>query len=1139
MAEKIEGFSIELDLDHLSVDRGLKGLKDNLKTVNSEMKHNMSAFDRSERSVKKYETSLMGANKKLEVQKQAVAEAQKEYEKMVDEYGRGSKEAEKAAREYNNQAASLNSLEGYISRTKDELAKLEKEQRIANSNWTKMGDRMESFGGKLKTAGTKIDNVGSKMTKSITLPTFAATAAVGGLFGAFGWKRLTGLDSAQAKLKGLGYSAKDVERISKDVEQAIEGGMTTFAEGTDIAAGALAAGVKEGKELQKYIKLVGDAAVGANRPVADMAQIFNRVEGNGKLMTNELNTIEMSMPGFSKAMSKHLGVSSEKFREMVTDGEVSSKEFLKVMDGFAGDMAKEYSKSWDGMVANTKAYIGIIGESFLQGIFEDSKKSLADFIETLKSPEIQKRAAEMGEATRVAFGKMKDSIMGVVDWYQNLDDGQKTLIKRLGLMAVAGGPVLQLTGKLTSGLGTVLSVTGKLTKAIGIGKGAGLVAGLTSLGPAAIPALAVAGLATVAGGVYALTKKVREGKEVNLELAESFSDQAIELENSADTFDKLSDKAKISNAELAELNDLNERISQSSNPGEIEELQKQYDELAKKSGLSKDEIKELLTANETMIKLSPDVEKSISNQGNEFVTTTEAAKEYAETLFDLSERELEQERAKLLEQEADAIREINEQEKEREEINKRLDFLAESRNLTEGEINDKLSEAKDELRKSLKGSEERAYWQDRVNDLKDIENDKTAEAMENLQKEGEEIQKNIDKEQEKLDKLDITNQQMADVLLANIDINEEGEKGLEQLDKVIAESDKELAKLEEKLEKNGKLTTEEQEQYDALFKTNEEHRKTKEHINDELGLYKDINSLAELKLGDLDKEQQKKIKSLAKTSEIKVEEGNIVKQIEKKNDELLKERENLEENRKKNGANKKEIDKQISGIDEKIALNDVNIEKILKELGIWDQVKDSIATGTSNLGDQEGQLIKNHDWSVKGVKAESDRTREAAKSVTKEVKATDRGTIASIDRLATVQKSKRVNLTPGPTLMELNRDASRPVNKTVNLVGSGLAVGGWSKYAKGTPPGGHPEDGPAVVGDGGGSELVSLPSGRSFLSPSTDTLVNLPKGTHVTPHRETNRIMRSIKYYASGTKGFENSDLVRLLAINNKNEQPR
>src|SRR5699024_2521253 len=170
----------------------------------------------------------------------------------------------------------------------------------------------------------------------------------------------------------------------------------TMAEGTSVAGGTLAAGVKEGEELEKYIVRVGNAAVGSNRPGGVMAQIFIRVQGVGRLMTRELQMIEHGMPGFSQALAKHLGVAPEKLQEMVTAGKVTSKDFMRVMDNCAGDMAKEYAKTWDGMVANTKANIGIIGETFLRGVFQDSKKSLADFIDMLKSPEIKRRAEEMG-----------------------------------------------------------------------------------------------------------------------------------------------------------------------------------------------------------------------------------------------------------------------------------------------------------------------------------------------------------------------------------------------------------------------------------------------------------------------------------------------------------------------------------------------------------------------------------------------------------------------------------------------------------------------------------------------------------------------------------------------------------------------
>src|SRR5699024_9056953 len=123
-------------------------------------------------------------------------------------------------------------------------------------------------------------------------PALIAGSAVAGLVGALGFKRLVGMDVAQAKLKGLGYEGRQLEVVMENAKDAVTGTTHTMADGVDVAAGALAAGVKEGAELERYIKLVGDAATGANMPMSEMAQIFNRVQGTGKLTRNELDMIE-------------------------------------------------------------------------------------------------------------------------------------------------------------------------------------------------------------------------------------------------------------------------------------------------------------------------------------------------------------------------------------------------------------------------------------------------------------------------------------------------------------------------------------------------------------------------------------------------------------------------------------------------------------------------------------------------------------------------------------------------------------------------------------------------------------------------------------------------------------------------------
>src|SRR5699024_8347250 len=100
---------------------------------------------------------------------------------------------------------------------------------------------------------------------------------------------------------------------------------------------------------------------------------------------------------------------------------------------------------------------------------------------------------------------------------------------------------------------------------------------------------------------------------------------------------------------------------------------------------------------------------------------------------------------------------------------------------------------------------------------------------------------------------------------------------------------------------------------------------------------------------------QERIKALEKTHEINVAEGNIVEQIQKKHSELLKERDQLEENRLKQGADKEEIDKQIAAIDEKINKGDDVILSILKELDVLDLVKDGIQLNSQEL---EGFLVE-------------------------------------------------------------------------------------------------------------------------------------------------------------------------------------
>lgn len=492
MAEDVRSMSISLSMEDTNIDRTLSQVRRSFRSLSSDVKLINKDFQYGEKGLSDYKNRMTELDSAVKIAERNVGDLEKQYHAAGEAQGYNSKEALKLRQEWSKQKNELNFLQRDLKNATAGLKEFQRQQAIANSRWTKSSNMFSSMSKGLESMSGKMTSVGKSLTNSITKPALIAGTAVGGITAKLGFDRLIGLDSAKAKLEGLGYSTKEVGKISDQVTNAIKGGMTTMAEGTDVAAGALASGVKEGKELEHYIKLVGDAAVGANRPVSDMAMIFNRVQGQGKLMTQELNMVEEGMPGFSKAMAKHLGVSYEAFREMVTNGEVSSKEFLTVMDDFAGGMAGAYSKSFKGMWQNTKAYIGMIGESMLGGVFEQSKDSLREFEKLLQSKGLQEWASETGEKLGNAFSKISNAISGLVGWFNSLDkDTQKSIasvMKWSTLILVGLGPVLTIMGKLTGALagtfGGLSKFTGFMGKLSGESKVAGsLLGGFTNMFP--------------------------------------------------------------------------------------------------------------------------------------------------------------------------------------------------------------------------------------------------------------------------------------------------------------------------------------------------------------------------------------------------------------------------------------------------------------------------------------------------------------------------------------------------------------------------------------------------------------------------------------------------------------------------------
>ncbi|OFM20095.1 MULTISPECIES: peptidoglycan DD-metalloendopeptidase family protein [unclassified Staphylococcus] len=462
MAE-IKGLQVDVSMDTTKFEQGYANIKRSMATFNTVLKTTRNQLKYNEKTQEGFKNHMNNLKGTIENSEKNIEQLGKAYDSLSEKQKQGVKG--------NQFISQLAKEQDNLRRLRNELHETEMTYASTFTTMGKISQSFKSIGNGLQGVGQKAQDMGRSLTNSITKPALVAGGAMAGITAKLGLDRLVGLDTAKAKLEGLGYSTKEVGNITDQVAKAIEGGMTTMAEGTDVAAGALAAGVNEGKDLQHYIKLVGDAAVGANRPVSDMAMIFNRVQGQGKLMTQELNMIEEGMPGFSNAMAEHLGVSYDTFREMVTNGEVTAKDFLTTMDDFAGGMAGAYSKSWQGMVQNSKAYIGQIGEAFLSSTFQKAKGGLHEFEKMLKSPGAKQWAAETGEKLANVLTSIGNGIKGLINWWQSLDDSTRKVFggiaKWLAITLVAVGPLLTIFGKLATVTGGMFTTFGQLAGGIG------------------------------------------------------------------------------------------------------------------------------------------------------------------------------------------------------------------------------------------------------------------------------------------------------------------------------------------------------------------------------------------------------------------------------------------------------------------------------------------------------------------------------------------------------------------------------------------------------------------------------------------------------------------------------------------------
>lgn len=227
-------------------------------------------------------------------------------------------------------------------------------------------------------------NMGSRMASGISSGLRSAVAGAGLIAAATlgtalsqGFKRMTAIDDAKGKLAGLGHEATGVATIMDSALASVKGTAFGLGDAATIAASAVAAGVKPGQDLTKYLKLTADAATIAGTSLGDMGSIVNKVTTSNKAYTDDLNQLsDRGIPIFQWLRDEY-GVSADKLSEMVKQGKVDSETFQKVIQKNIGGAALESGKTLTGAWKNMQAALGRVGEGALAPFLPMMKSGLA------------------------------------------------------------------------------------------------------------------------------------------------------------------------------------------------------------------------------------------------------------------------------------------------------------------------------------------------------------------------------------------------------------------------------------------------------------------------------------------------------------------------------------------------------------------------------------------------------------------------------------------------------------------------------------------------------------------------------------------------------------------------------------------
>ncbi len=213
-----------------------------------------------------------------------------------------------------------------------------------------------------------------------------------------GKRRSENIANARFTLEGMGLNFEDYR---KDIDYAVDGTAYGFDQAAKAASVFASSGVKAGDDMKKALRGISGVAAMTNADFDEIAYVFEKVNGMGKVTGETLNMINGRGLNATAALGKALGKTEEEIHKMVSKGQIDFATFSKAMDDAFGEHAKDADKTFGGVTKNIRAQLSRIGQAFYDPLLENDS-GLIKMLQSVKSKIKEVKAVTDPFATRLA-----------------------------------------------------------------------------------------------------------------------------------------------------------------------------------------------------------------------------------------------------------------------------------------------------------------------------------------------------------------------------------------------------------------------------------------------------------------------------------------------------------------------------------------------------------------------------------------------------------------------------------------------------------------------------------------------------------------------------------------------------------------